>query len=108
MAVAFDAVGTDTSGNSATTNDNSTLTVGSGSNRALIVFVTHNNVAITAETVRWDPAGANQLMTLIGTQLEAIDNTRVSIYGLVNPASGNKIIRTAWTGAADFYVCGVC
>jgi hypothetical protein len=105
MAVAFDAVGTDTRADSATTNDNSTLTVGSGSNRALIVFVTHNNVAITAETVVWDPAGANQALTLIGTQLEAIDNTRVSIYGLVNPTSGNKVIRTSWTTAADFYRC---
>jgi len=78
--------------------DNGNLTVGAGLNRVLIVqlaFVADTGLP-TGTTVKWDPVGANQSLT----QIVSIDggNYRASLWGLVNPTSGNKIIRAAWGG----------
>ena len=46
---------------------------------------------VTAPTAKWDVAGTNQAMTLIGLQNNAY------LYGLVAPTSGNKILTVSWT-----------
>lgn len=103
MAVAIDQTGTVTKGSTGTTNDNSSLTIGSISNGVLVAWVSHNGTA-ASETVIWDPAGANQSLTLIKEQIQAAGTPRVRLYGLVNPTSGNKILRTTWTGSDEFYI----
>jgi len=107
--VAVDAVGNQSNGSGATTDDNSTLTIGTGSNRALLVVVCHAGHLSGGETVVWDPSGANQSLTLIGTQAapSGAPFPLVSLYGLVNPVSGNKVVRTSWTGADSYYVCPI-
>jgi hypothetical protein len=103
MAVAFDATLTaDVNGSGVLTIQSTTLTVGSGSNRALICLL---NTGITAGAtvamhVTWNSTGASpQAMSLIGTATST-DNTNVSrLVGLVNPASGNLTLLATWNGA---------
>ncbi len=100
MAVAFDANATaDTTQNAVATITNGNLTIGSGSNRALIVQLSFSNQALSALTVKWDVAGANQSLTLIGTV--NVSGARSELWGLINPASGNKIVTVNWTGSSD-------
>ncbi len=67
MAVVFDAKVTSTTDSTATvlTVSNTTLTVGSGSNRALIAILEVNHAPLSGLTIAWDPAGANQALTAI-------------------------------------------
>lgn len=84
-------------GNPATTFNYTGLTVGAGSNLGIVAFVyTLDGSAITSAT--WDPAGANQAMTNIGSVTTSGGASRVTIFALRNPAVGNKtlqIINTA-------------
>lgn len=99
MAVAIDAVAADATTNATTSQSISTFTVGAGANRALVVALTWQQAA-TAQAVHWDTAGTNQALTLIGTAV--ISTTlRVSLYGLIAPTSGNKILTATWTGSSD-------
>jgi hypothetical protein len=119
MIVAFDAQGTTNATASAATSISfSNLTVGSGSNRALVVALswqgTFSPSVGDAVTVTWDFGGTNQICTLIndayGTNGSAVT---AALYGLIAPTSGNKTLHVAWTGARDVCVdaasfTGVC
>lgn len=105
MAVAIDAIGTEVTSNSVATKSLTTLTVGSGANRALIVGMTLQSTA-TAVTVHWDTAGTNQSMTLIGSKAAASVCT-VYLFGLVAPTSGNKTLTASWTGTSDVTLAAV-
>lgn len=98
MAVALDAAGTESTGNAQTTFDNTSLTVGAGTNRALIVLISKSTQAAST-SVTWDQGGTNQACTLIigvnGTGAVA----RAELWGLVAPTSGNKTLR--WVGASS-------
>lgn len=103
MAVAFDTFGHAGNGGSSSTSfsSSSIITVGSGSNRALVVYllfvfgggsglptgisVTWNGVAMTAIT------GASFSDVTAGVSIAA--------FGLVNPASGANTLAASWTGA---------
>lgn len=108
MAVAFDADATlSSTANAVTTKTLTTLTVGSGANRALLVQVSWGaaSLSISGITVVWDAAGTNQSCTVVtgasathGTTLQA------ALYGLVAPTSGNKIVTVTWTGSADVVI----
>src|SRR5882672_993504 len=103
MAVAFDAsTAAITSVNGVATMTVSNMTVGSGSNRALVAGVMWDtNAALpTGITVTWDSGGTNQSMSLIpGTSALAINNSgSIALYGLVAPTSGNKSLVISWTG----------
>lgn len=111
MAVALDAQSSaSTTANGATSHNHTNLTVGSGSNRALLVLVAWSTTTPTGITVTWDNGGTNQSCTLI-TNASASSSTggnrSCQIYGLVAPTTGNKTLRVAWTGAADVYVAAV-
>lgn len=107
MAVAFDAVATadsHTTGTTVVTLSNALLTVGSGSNRALIAVVTWESTsAPTAISAKWDTAGANQTMTQIGSTISN-GNFRTALFGLLAPASGNKNFTLSWTNTASCYL----
>lgn len=97
MAVALDANATSpTRQASGTTLNNANLTVGSGSNRALIVQLCFSSV-VTGISVKWDVAGANQTCTLIGSNTGPYVTY---LYGLVAPASGNKTLSVSWTSTS--------
>ena len=96
--VAFDADATASTRGTATTLTNGNLTIGSGVHRALIVQMTTS--LATTQTVVWDAAGANQALTLIGSTAYASSYTSW-LYGLINPASGNKIVTVTWGGGGS-------
>ena len=101
MSVALDANATaptsTLAGNSLT---NGNLTIGSGAN-ALVVQLWVAGTTISVTGVVWDQAGANQAMTLIGSQVNLGGNGFVQLWGLVAPVSGNKIITASWTGTTS-------
>jgi len=106
MAVVFDAQSSaDTTGAAAVSFSNSAdLTVGTGTNRALIVLIAWSSTAPTGISITWDGvalsavAGASSVNSTAG-------NTK--IYGLVNPNSGTKTLAGSWTGSRDFYVAAI-
>jgi len=100
MAVALDATGTSvvTSGSSPVSFNN--LTVGSGANRALLVFLTWNGSPGTV-AVAWDSSGTNQSCAAIGSSPYNITTTDGVVYnglwGLVAPTSGNKTLQITFS-----------
>lgn len=108
MSVAVDATGTEqTSGSSSTSLDYTGITVGSGSNSALILMFSlgfGNNA--TGVTATWDNAGTPQAMTLIKSA--AFLNTITTyVYGLRNPIAGNKTLHIAWTNVNEISACAI-
>lgn len=112
MAVAFDAkTATVTSVNGVATLTVSNLTVGSGSNRALIVQLWFSNLIVPAGlTVTWDSGGTNQAMSAIAgttTGTNAVLSGASVLYGLVAPTSGNKNLVVSWTGNLEAHATAV-
>lgn len=105
MAVAFDAQGKVASASGATvaTLSGTPITVGSGSNRALLVCLNFGATINfpTAITVTWDVGGTNQALTAV-TNASAHDTVVAASnawYGLVAPTAGAKTLTASWTGA---------
>jgi len=74
------------------------LTIGAGSNRVLVATIAiHDINPPPVFTVTWDPTGTPQGLTLITSINNG--NNYTYLYGLVNPASGNKTLRMSTTGA---------
>src|ERR1700731_2128227 len=106
MTVAFDAQGTSFTDGGSSPVSFAKLTVGSGSNRALIVqIVTLGSIA--GVTVTWGFGGTAQACTLIGAPTDSSSTARALLYGLVAPTSGAKTLRVAWTGAVPIVVDAV-
>jgi hypothetical protein len=110
MAVAVDSIDTTAveGAGSVTSLTLSTLTVGSGSNRALLVVIGTNNNGETGMTVHWDSGGTNQAMTLIGSVADAATSSKLYLWGLVNPTSGNKTLSASWTTACQAIIGAAC
>lgn len=100
MAVAFDANATISVNGTGTSATNGNLTVGSGANRALIAQL-GIATASASITVKWDTAGANQSATVIKSAVNGA-TAKAELWGLVAPASGNKILTAAWTNSSEF------
>lgn len=105
--VTFDASGF-TANSGASPSTSTPITVGSGSNRALAVYVNQRTgTLVSVSSVTWN--GTN--MTLIGTDTSAAGTD--TIYGLVNPAAGaNNLVVTFVGGGtvsvAAMSVTGAC
>lgn len=77
--------------------DHSGLTIAAGSNIALIVMIAWSAQG-NGFTVIWDPTGANQTLTSLATINAAAGGVgRVDLYGVLNPATGNKVCRLNMT-----------
>ncbi len=100
MAVAVDSFVADVTSNSVTTKTLTTLTVGSGANRALVVCLCLQGSA-TAPSMTWDSGGTNQAMALITSALVSGSVAKLWLYGLVAPTSGAKTLSASWTGSSD-------
>lgn len=83
-------------------------TIGSGTNRALIVLVGLQTTIAAAGTVAvtWDQGGTNQAMTLIGSK-DTPGGFSVHIFGLRSPTSGSKTIQVTYTGTLSVSLGGV-
>lgn len=111
--VLFDAKGvgspghTFQSGGTSLTGGFGKLTVGTGSNRALVVTIVYN-FAVTQPggfSVVWDSGGANQTVAPIISITSGHGNFTAAMYGLVAPVSGAKILTVSWTNAVqDFFI----
>jgi len=101
MAVAVDAAASaaaTTAG--ATTLTNSNLTVGAGAT-ALLAWLAFDaiNFFPSGVTVKWDNAGTPQSMTQVAETSSGNTNVNVSLWGLLNPTTGNKNLTAAWTSS---------
>lgn len=101
MTISVDATGTVSTSSGGTSFNYTGLTVGAAlSNGALLIFVKWAS-AITSPTCTWNSVS----MTLI--QSFQVNSRTIAVFGLVNPASGNKTAALSWTGTAGaFAVCG--
>lgn len=106
MAVVFDANATaDATANGVTSINTSNLTIGSGSNRALVAQIVWSGT-VTSPALKWDNAGSPQSLAAI-TGASGTNTARVDCWGLVAPTSGAKQLNAAWTTARDVCVNGV-
>lgn len=88
--------------NGATSITTSNLTVGSGSNRALVAQVLWSGTT-SVVTVQWDFLGTPQSATVITGAVQT-NTVRSELWGLVAPTSGAKQLKVAWTTARDVVV----
>lgn len=97
MAAAFGAVGAaGTADSGALTQDSASLTV-SGTDKVLYVAVGNSDGSPAAPTgVRWDPTGANQAMTQIGTTISIGSFGRFSLWRLIAPTNATAVARATW------------
>lgn len=101
MAVAFDAkqtTPTDSTSNSSPLTITSPITVGSGSNRALVVEISTDGATPSFSSVAW----AGQSMTSIpNTHITASGVGDIFLYGLLAPTSGANNLVLTFTGIAS-------
>ena len=108
MAVTFDANATaDSTANGVTSINHANLTIGSGTNRALVAQICWSGT-VGSPVLKWDNTGTPQTMTAI-TNASAFNGTVAGsqLFGLVAPTSGNKTLNAAWTTARDVCLNGV-
>lgn len=85
-----------------TTMADATVTVGAGTNRALTAALVFDNKSVSGVSVVYDPAGANQPLSLIRSEVTTGSYGRAELWGLVAPATGaSKTVRVSWTGSSD-------
>jgi hypothetical protein len=100
-SVTIDAQGAESLSSGAQIVDDTLTITAALTNPALIVVCTNENgTSVTSPTAAWDTLGSNQSMTLLVNQ-DAGSGRQVFIFGLRNPASGNKrLIISGLTGAS--------
>lgn len=104
-AVTFDANATAACHAAGATSINcSTLTVGAGTQRALVCKIGWTVTTVSAITLTWDSGGTNQAMTAITGATATGTAALAKVYGLVAPTSGAKTLAAAWTTASDVTV----
>jgi hypothetical protein len=105
QTVTFDAQASSaTVSNSANTSiTNNNLTIGSGSNRALVVPLVLSVQATSAVTCTWDGVS----MTQIVSANTPLTTGKAMLFGLVNPNSGNKVLTCSWTTGSGAAISGV-
>lgn len=97
--VVLDVQGTQGTG-AGTSNAYTGITVGAGSNRALVMITTWISDPGAITVVRWDNGATNQNLTLLQT-VTAVSGQICKIYGLVNPIAGNKTLQLTWTNNVE-------
>lgn len=110
MAATFDANATaDTTANGATSVTSTALTVGSSANRALLIQFAFSLTTISALVVTWDFGASAQPCAVVtgATGNNPTTTGRAELWALVNPVSGAKTLKAAWTGASDVTMNGV-
>lgn len=104
MAVAVDATGSEGFHAASVTTLNYTGLTTTGAANAVVLSVdwATSGAAISAPTAVWDPAGANQSMTLLNFNAPGGGGNASAIFGLAPlNSTGNKTITISWTGAGE-------
>lgn len=102
--VTFDANATAScTANAVTSITCSTLTVGSGSNRALTCQTAWGGANGGVSSYHWDELGTPQNLALV-TSASATNTVQVEIWALVAPTSGAKQAKIVWTTAKDIII----
>lgn len=99
MAVSLNTLGTKAEDDTgAVSTLDQTMTVAAGSNIALVTQLLLDISTVSGITVKWDPVGANQSMSLITETTYDGTNGRAQLWGLTNPTPGaSKVVRASWT-----------
>lgn len=109
MAVTFDATSPGATGDQTAnavngltgfTTTGGLVTVGSGSNRVLLVSLSLSLATASSVAVVWDQGGTNQAMTQIVTQTQTGGGCAL-LFGLVAPTAGNKNAKITWNNASS-------
>src|SRR5258708_7806301 len=102
MAVLIDTISSPVPhGSSVSTLTDTTLTIGTGANRALLVSFSANSNDVSP-TVTW---GA-QTLTQLAISVNGFDAVTY-FYGLLNPTSGTQTLTISWAGGVSAAVCGI-
>jgi hypothetical protein len=110
MAVAIDATGTEQHvGSASTSMTYNGITVGSGSNRALVLLINigAGSTLPTGVTAVWDNGGTNQSMTLITSLTQTNTSVICYVFGLRNPTAGLKNLLVSWTNANEAFAAAI-
>lgn len=113
MAVAIldnpDAGGSDHGVGTAATTNTVSVTLSSGTNRALVACIVWNNGGgETISSVVWDPTGANQSLTAIATEPQQGQSLACSIWGLVGYTPGtSKNLTVTFSSAVTSYLAPI-
>lgn len=107
MAVTLNAAGTQASQVPAAAITYTGLTIAAGSNIGAVFVVAWiaDPGAITVN--RWDDGGSNQDLTTIKAPTAGVNGQYVAVYGLVNPATGNKTWQLTYSTARECAVNAV-
>ncbi len=104
MTATFDASSTGIyQTNSSSITDNS-LTIGSGSNRALVYAIGFGWSTYSQPTgisVTWDSGGTNQSLSLLVQNVDSTGKRLTQIWGIKAPTSGNKTLSVSWASTVD-------
>jgi hypothetical protein len=92
-----------TSGSGVTSLDLTTFTVSAGSNRCLIAVLEIQDVSsgFSGLSMAWDNGGTPQSMTQEIGVTDSGGNSRVEIWKLVAPTTGNLTLHAEWTGSVN-------
>ena len=97
MAVAYDNSG-ETRILTPDTSISFNLTIGSGSNRAIVVALCFDSNAVSGVSVT---VGGVSASLVSGTDSGTDTNARTMLFGLANPASGSQSISASWTTSTN-------
>lgn len=109
MAVTFDATTPGATGDQTAnavngitgfTTTGGLVTIGTGSNRVLVVSLSLSLATASSVAVVWDQGGTNQSMTQIKTANQTGGGCAL-LFGLVAPTSGNKDAKITWNNASS-------
>lgn len=104
LNVAIDAIGTQATTSSASVAYTG-LTVGSGSNRALMVAIGWVSDPGAITVARWDDGATNQNLTeLVSIAASGGASWVGKVYGLRAPTTGNKTLQFTWTNSIEYCV----
>jgi hypothetical protein len=96
--IAFDAAAGGSNGGAGGNFDFTGLTIGSGSNRAIVVTITANANSTQITGATWDQGGTNQAMTQVGGSQIGGSARYMWLFLLLGPTSGNKTLRVFQSG----------
>jgi hypothetical protein len=101
MAIAFDVAQPAFGAAAITTLESAAFTIGSGSDRILMVGVLSGaGSPVDPSAVKWGGSGGASL-TQVGSTVNVGSFVKVSLWRLVNPASGSNTVHVTWGSAQD-------
>lgn len=106
--VRLDAIGTaDVISNAVTSISYNNITVGNGSNRALVAMLSFGASGTTSPTnitCTWAGTSMSQIFGTLSSANNGIHEAATILFGLVNPASGKQTLACSWTSSQTIII----